>query len=243
MERVAVITGASSGIGAAAAKALHDAGFRLVLGARRGDKLREVGEPLGAHCLPLDVTDAGSVKAFCVAIPQAHILINNAGGALGLDTIAEAKDGDWERMYDTNVLGLMRVTRELLPKLEASGAGHVVNIGSIAGRDPYPGGGGYNAVKFAVRAITQVMRLEWVGKPIRVTEIAPGLVETEFSTVRFAGDTERAAKVYAGLEALSAEDIADCILWAVTRPPHVNIDEMVVKPLAQASATVVKRNV
>ena len=243
MERVAVITGASSGIGAAAAAALHGAGFRLVLGARRMDKLREVGEPLGAHCLPLDVTDADSVKTFCAAIPQAHILINNAGGALGLDTIAEAKDADWERMYDTNVLGLMRVTRELLPKLEASGAGHVVNIGSIAGRDPYPGGGGYNAVKFAVKAITQVMRLEWVGKPIRVTEIAPGLVETEFSTVRFAGDTERAAKVYAGIEALSAEDIADCILWAVTRPSHVNIDEMVVKPLAQASATVVKRNV
>ena len=241
-ERIAVITGASGGIGAATAKALHTAGFSLVLGARREDKLREVAEPLGAKYGVLDVTDAQSVKDFCAAIPTAHILINNAGGAWGLDPIAEAKDDDWERMYDTNVLGLMRMTRELLPKLEATGAGHVVNIGSIAGRDPYPNGAGYNAVKFAVKAITQVMRLEWVGKPIRITEVAPGMVETDFSKVRFSGDEEKAAKVYAGLQPLVAEDVADCIQWVVTRPPHVNIDEMVVKPLAQASATVAKRN-
>ena len=242
MERIAVITGASGGIGAATAKALHTAGFSLVLGARREDKLREVAQPLGAKYAVLDVTDAQSVKDFCAAIPTAHILINNAGGAWGLDPIAEARDADWERMYDTNVLGLMRMTRELLPKLEASGAGHVINIGSIAGRDPYPNGAGYNAAKFAVKAITQVMRLEWVGKPIRITEVAPGMVETEFSKVRFSGDEERASKVYAGLQPLSAEDVADCIAWAVTRPPHVNIDEIVVKPLAQASATVAKRN-
>ena len=241
-KRIAVITGASGGIGAATAQALHTAGFSLVLGARREDKLREVAEPLGAKYAVLDVTDAQSVKDFCAAIPTAHILVNNAGGAWGLDPIAEAKDDDWERMYDTNVLGLMRMTRELLPKLEATGAGHVVNIGSIAGRDPYPNGAGYNAVKFAVKAITQVMRLEWVGKPIRITEVAPGMVETEFSKVRFSGDEEKAAKVYAGLQPLSAEDVADCIQWAVTRPPHVNIDEIVVKPLAQASATVAKRN-
>ena len=241
LERIAVITGASGGIGAATAEALHSAGFSLVLGARREDKLRDVAEPLGAKYAVLDVTDADSVKAFCAAIPAAHILVNNAGGAWGLDPIAEAKDEDWERMYDTNVLGLMRMTRELLPKLEASGAGHVVNIGSIAGRDPYPNGAGYNAAKFAVKAITQVMRLEWVGRPIRITEVAPGMVETDFSRVRFSGDEERAAKVYAGLTPLSAEDIADCILWAATRPPHVNIDEIVVKPLAQASATVAKR--
>ena len=146
------------------------------------------------------------------------MLVNNAGGALGLDTIAQAKDEDWQRMYDTNVLGLMRMTRELLPKLEASGAGHVVNIGSIAGREAYPGGAGYNAVKFAVNAITKVMRLELVGKPIRITEVAPGMVETEFSEVRFSGDKERAAKVYQGLQPLSAEDIADVIQYVVTRP-------------------------
>jgi NADP-dependent 3-hydroxy acid dehydrogenase YdfG len=239
---VAVITGASSGIGAATAVALHQVGFSLALGARRLDRVRAVGEPLGAVCLPLDVTDAQSVEAFCAQIPEAQVLVNNAGGALGLDRIADARDEDWERMYDTNVLGLMRMTRALLPKLEASGAGHVINIGSVAGREPYIGGAGYNAVKFAVRSITQVMRLEWVGRPIRVTEIAPGMVETEFSVVRFAGDAERAAKVYEGMQPLVAEDIADCVQWVVTRPPHVNIDEIVVKPLAQASVTSVARN-
>ncbi len=242
VKRVAVVTGASSGIGAATAVALYQAGFALVLGARRLEKVREVGGPLGAVCLPLDVTDAASVEAFCAQIPAVNVLVNNAGGALGLDKFAESKDEDWERMFDTNVMGLMRVTRALLPKLEASGAGHVVNIGSIAGREAYPGGAGYNAVKFAVRAITQVMRLELVGKPIRITEVAPGMVETEFSVVRFSGDEERAKKVYAGLQPLRAEDVADVIQWVVTRPPHVNIDEVVVKPLAQASATVAARN-
>lgn len=240
-KRIAVVTGASSGIGAATAAALHEAGFSLVLGARRMDRLKEVGEPLGARCLPLDVTEPMSVKAFCEAVPEVHCLVNNAGGALGLDRVADARDEDWERMYDTNVMGLMRMTRALLPKLEASGAGHIINIGSIAGREPYPGGAGYNAVKFAVRAVTQVLRLELVGKPIRVTEVAPGMVETEFSEVRFKGDKERAAKVYAGLKPLTAEDVADCIVWAAARPPHVNIDEIVVKPLAQASATVAAR--
>jgi NADP-dependent 3-hydroxy acid dehydrogenase YdfG len=240
-QRVAVVTGASSGIGAATAAALHAAGFALILGARRLDRLQEIGEPLGARCLPLDVTDAHSVQAFCAEVSAVNVLVNNAGGALGLDRVADSKDDDWEQMYDTNVLGLMRMTRELLPKLEASGAGHIVNIGSIAGREAYPGGAGYNAVKFAVRAITQVLRLELVGKPIRITEVAPGMVETEFSEVRFKGDKERAAKVYAGLQPLVAEDVADCIQWAVTRPPHVNIDEIVVKPLAQASATVAYR--
>ena len=240
-KRVAVVTGASSGIGAATAIALHGAGFDVVMGARRVDKMREIAEPIGARFLPLDVTDLASIKAFCAELPQVHVLINNAGGALGLDTIAQAKDEDWQRMYDTNVLGLIRITRELLPKLEASGMGHVVNIGSIAGRDPYPGGAGYNAVKFAVNAITKVMRLELVGKPIRITEVAPGMVETEFSEVRFGGDAERASKVYQGLQPLVAEDIADIIQYVVTRPPHVNIDEIVVKPLAQASATVSAR--
>jgi NADP-dependent 3-hydroxy acid dehydrogenase YdfG len=240
-KKIAVVTGASSGIGAATAKMLHEAGFGLVLGARRLEKVKEVGESLGAVCLPLDVTDADSVKRFCEQIPAANVLINNAGGALGLDKLEASKDADWERMYDTNVLGLMRMTRELLPKLEASGSGHIVNVGSIAGREAYVGGAGYNAVKFAVKAITQVMRLELVGRPIRVTEVAPGMVETEFSLVRFAGDEARAAKVYEGLEPLTADDIADCIVWAVTRPMRVNVDEIVVKPLAQASASVVAR--
>jgi NADP-dependent 3-hydroxy acid dehydrogenase YdfG len=240
-KRVAVVTGASSGIGAATAIALHQAGFDVVLGARRVEKLKAIAEPLNARYLPLDVTELESVQAFCRELPVVHILINNAGGALGLDTIANARDDDWQRMYDTNVLGLMRMTRELLPKLEASGAGHIVNIGSIAGREAYPGGGGYNAVKFAVNAITKVLRLELVGKPIRITEVSPGMVETEFSEVRFSGDRERAAKVYQGLKPLAAEDIADVIQYVVTRPPHVNIDEVVVKPLAQASATVAAR--
>jgi NADP-dependent 3-hydroxy acid dehydrogenase YdfG len=239
--RVAVVTGASSGIGAATAAALHEAEFDLVLGARRLDRVRAVGEPLNAVCIVLDVTDAGSVEAFCEAVPHVNVLVNNAGGALGLDPVAQAKDEDWEQMYASNVLGLMRMTRALLPKLEASGAGHIVNVGSIAGREAYPGGAGYNAVKFGVKAITQVLRLELVGKPIRITEVAPGMVETEFSEVRFHGDKARAARVYAGLQPLVAEDVADCIQWAVTRKPHVNIDEIVVKPLAQASATVAAR--
>jgi len=241
--KVAVVTGASSGIGAATANALHDAGFTLVLGARRLEKLREIGDPLSAVSFHLDVTDPGNVAEFCSRIPEVHVLVNNAGGALGLDRFADSKDDDWERMYDTNVLGLMRVTRALLPKLEASGAGHIVNIGSIAGREAYPGGAGYNAAKFAVKAITQVLRLELVGKPIRITEIAPGMVETEFSLVRFDGDAERAAKVYAGLQPLVAGDVADAIQWVVTRPAHVNIDEIVIKPLAQASAMVAARSV
>jgi NADP-dependent 3-hydroxy acid dehydrogenase YdfG len=239
---VAVITGASSGIGASAASALHAAGFDLILGARRVDRLHELGDPFGALSMPLDVTSAESIAAFCGRIEKVNVLINNAGGALGLDPVAQADDDDWERMYDTNVLGLMRMTRALLPKLESSGRGHIVNIGSIAGREPYPGGAGYNAVKFGVRAITQVLRLELVGKPIRVTEIAPGLVETEFSEVRFHGDAARAKRVYAGMKPLTAEDVADAIAWAVTRPPHVNIDEIVLKPLAQASATIVARS-
>ncbi len=239
---VAVITGASSGIGAATAVALHKAGYQVILGARRTDKLAEVAASLeNAMYYELDVTDAVSVEAFCAQVPHVNVLVNNAGGAWGLETVANAIDEKWEWMYDVNVLGLMRMTRTLLPKLEASGAGHIINVGSIAGREPYVGGAGYNAVKFAVRAITQVMRLELVGKPIRITEVSPGMVETEFSLVRFDGDTERAGKVYQGLQPLVAEDIADCIEWVVTRPPHVNIDEIVVKPLAQASASVAAR--
>jgi NADP-dependent 3-hydroxy acid dehydrogenase YdfG len=240
--KIAVVTGASSGIGAATARALTRAGFRVIVGARRLDRLREVAEPLGATALPLDVTDAGSVAAFVARVPEeVHLLVNNAGGALGLDRIENAKDEDWITMWETNVLGLMRVTRALLPALERSGDGHVIDVGSIAGFETYAGGAGYTGVKHAARAFTRTLRLELLGKPVRVTDIAPGLVETEFSLVRFAGDAERAKAVYRGMTPLTAEDVADCILWAATRPAHVNIDEIVVRPRDQAAATLVHR--
>ena len=238
---IAVVTGASSGIGAATARQLTVAGYDLVLGARRLDKLKAVAEPLGAKALTLDVTDAKSVVVFCEQIPEVNVLINNAGGALGVESVAEAVDEKWETMYDSNVLGTMRMVRALLPKLEASGQGHILNIGSIAGIEVYPGGAGYTAAKHAVRALTETLRLELLGKPIRVTEIAPGLVETEFSVVRFGGDTEKAKKPYQGMTPLTADDIADAIVWAVTRPAHVNIDSLVIRPLDQATATLVHR--
>ncbi len=238
---VAVITGASSGIGAAAARRLSAEGFALVIGARRMDRLREVAEPFGATAIELDVRDHASVEAFAAQVPRCDLLVNNAGGALGLEPLAQADEAHWRGMWETNVLGLMLVTRALLPKLEASGSGHIINIGSIAGFETYPGGAGYTGVKHAVRAISRTLRIELLGKPVRVTEIDPGLVETEFSVVRFDGDAERAGKVYEGLTPLTADDIADCIAWAVTRPRHVNIDELVVRPLAQATATQVSR--
>lgn len=239
---VAVVTGASAGIGAASAGALAAAGFSLFLGARRLDRLREVARPLGATALPLDVRDPASVAAFAEKLPaRVHLLVNNAGGAHGMEPIAHAVDASWQVMWETNVLGLMRMTRALLPALEASGDGQVINVGSIAGFETYPGGAGYTASKHAVRAITRTLRLELLGKPVRVTEVAPGLVETEFSLVRFAGDRERAEGVYRGMTPLTPEDVADCIVWAATRPSHVNIDEIVVRPRDQATATMVHR--
>ena len=241
--RVAVVTGGSSGIGAATVQRLRTEGFDVVAGARRMEQLRAVTEPCGATALELDVRDRASVDAFASRIERCDVLVNNAGGALGLEPLAEADDDKWRQMWETNVFGLMLVTRALLPKIEASGNGHIVNIGSIAGFETYPGGAGYTAVKHAVRAITGTLRIELLGKPIRVTEIDPGLVETEFSVVRFGGDEDRAAKVYEGMTPLTGDDIADCVAWAVTRPRHVNIDEMVVRPVAQATATQVARGV
>ena len=238
---IAVVTGASSGIGAAAARQLSAAGYYVIVGARRLDKLREIADPIGATARTLDVTDAESVTAFCHQIPTVNVLVNNAGGALGLETVAEADEQKWQTMFDSNVLGTMRMTRALLPKLESSGQGHIVNITSIAGFEVYPGGAGYTAAKHAVHALTETLRLELLGKPIRVTEIAPGLVETEFSVVRFGGDTARAKKPYEGMTPLTADDIADAIVWAVTRPPHVNIDTLIMRPLDQATATLVHR--
>lgn len=243
VKRVAVVTGASSGIGAAAVHQLRTAGFDVVAGARRTDRLREVTDACGARAIALDVRDRASVEAFAAAIERCDVLVNNAGGALGLATVAQADDEHWRTMWETNVFGLMMMTRALLPKLEASGNGHIVNIGSIAAIETYPNGAGYTTVKHAVRAISHTLRIELLGKPIRITEIDPGLVETEFSVVRFDGDAERAAKVYDGMTPLTADDIAECIVWSVTRPRHVNIDEMVVRPIAQATATQVARGV
>ncbi len=242
----AVITGGSAGIGAATVRRLASEGFRVITGARRLERLRAVSEPAGALALELDVTDSDSVRAFAAAAARhagerLTLLVNNAGGALGLDRIEAARDDHWEWMYRANVLGTLRTTRTLLPALIASGDGHVVNVGSIAGFETYPGGAGYTAAKHALRALTRTLRLELLGQPVRVTEIAPGLVATEFSKVRFDGDEERAAGVYAGMTPLTAEDVADCIAWVATRPPHVNVDELVVRPRDQAAATLVHR--
>lgn len=240
--RIAVVTGASSGIGAATARRLCADGFEVVAGARRQDRLHEVTDSINARALPLDVCDTSSVETFCAEIPTCHLLVNNAGGALGLAPVAQADEEHWRWMYDANVLGVMRMTRALLPKLVASGDGHIVIVGSIAGHEPYPGGAGYNAAKFGVRAVAGVLRQELLGQPVRVTEIDPGMVETDFSVVRFSGDQDRADSVYEGVEPLVADDIADCIAWAVTRPSHVNIDQILVKPRDQASATRVHRH-
>lgn len=242
--KTAVVTGASSGIGAATARALASAGFQVFLGARRQERLKEVADSIGAAAipLPLDVTDEASVGAFAGRLPESlHLLVNNAGGAVGVERIEAAIDDKWRWMWETNVLGTLRMTRALLPRLRASGDGHVINIGSIAGFETYIGGAGYTGAKHAERALTRTLRLELLGEPIRVTDIAPGLVETEFSLVRFAGDAERARAVYRGMEPLVAEDIADCIVWTATRPSRVNIDEIVVRPRDQATATMVHR--
>jgi len=244
-ERIAVITGASSGIGAASARQLARAGFHVVAGARRTDRLQALAEEVGATTLALDVTDPASVTAFAAAVRDRHghadLLVNNAGTGVGLDPVAEGRDDDWQATMDTNVVGLLRVTRTFLPLLRAAPHAHIVNLGSIAGFEVYPGGAGYTASKHAVRAITDTLRLELNGEPIRITEIAPGMVETEFSVIRFRGDTTRADDVYAGVQPLTADDIADCITWAVTRPPHVDIDFMVVRPVAQAASYLVAR--
>jgi len=244
LSSVAVITGASSGIGAATAIALGRHGYRIVVGARRLDRIERVAGEDGV-AIRLDVTDEDSVRAFVAEVKRRFgridVLVNNAGGALGLNPISEARDDDWTGMWKTNVLGLMWMTRECLPLLRKSKHGHIVNIGSVAGFETYKGGAGYTAVKHAVRAISRTLRLELNGEPIRITEIDPGLVETEFSLVRYHGDRKAAKAVYAGMKPLTAEDVADCIVFAVTRPPHVDIDEIVIRPVAQATTWMVAR--
>jgi NADP-dependent 3-hydroxy acid dehydrogenase YdfG len=239
--RTALVTGASSGIGAATVRSLAAAGFEVVAAARRLERCEELAKEVGGRALLLDVTDPDSVAELAGALPDVSVLVNNAGGALGLEPIAEADEDKWRQMYETNVMGVMRVTRALLPALEESGDGHVVVVGSVAGVEIYPGGGGYTAAKHAANAVTRTLRLELLGKPIRVSEVAPGMVETEFSLVRFEGDREKADEVYEGLTPLTGEDVADAIAYVVTRPPHVDVDYLSIKPTAQATARDVHR--
>ncbi|EID54007.1 SDR family NAD(P)-dependent oxidoreductase [Saccharomonospora xinjiangensis] len=239
--RTAVITGASAGIGEATARALASAGFHVVLGARRLERLRPLAEELSGTAHLLDVTDAEQVASFAEQVPECHVLVNNAGGAKGLDRIADADEEHWRWMWQTNVLGTLRVTKALLPKLLASGDGHIITITSIAGHEVYDGGAGYTSAKHAQSALHRTLRSEHLGDPLRLTEIIPGMVETDFSVNRFGGDTERAAKVYEGLTPLTAEDVADVVAFAATRPPHVNLDQIVLKPTAQYSGSRVHR--
>ncbi|MFB9467483.1 SDR family NAD(P)-dependent oxidoreductase [Streptomyces cinereospinus] len=242
--RIAVVTGASSGIGAATARQLAAAGYRVVLTARRKDRIEALAEEIGAAggqatAYPLDVTDRAAVDEFATAFQTIGVLVNNAGGALGLDPVATGDPADWRRMYETNVIGTLNLTQALLPKLVASGDGTVVVVSSTAGHGTYEGGGGYVAAKHGAHVLAETLRLELLGEPVRVIEVAPGLVRTEeFALTRFNGDAERAAKVYEGVPGpLTADDVADTITWAVTRPSHVNIDLLVVRPRAQASNT------
>lgn len=238
---VAVVTGASSGIGEATARRLAAEGFEVVLGARRRDRLTAIAEEIGGRAVTVDVTDDAAVAELAASLDRCDILVNNAGGALGLEPAAEPDLDKWRAMYESNVLGVARVTSALLPLLESSGDGRVVVVGSIASFESYPGGAGYTAAKHAVATFTRTLRLELLGRPIRVIQIDPGMVETEFSLVRFEGDRERAEAVYAGMTPLTPDDVADVISFAVTRPAHVNLDRIVLRPRDQASATAVHR--
>ncbi|MDX3747991.1 SDR family NAD(P)-dependent oxidoreductase [Streptomyces sp. AK08-02] len=247
--RIAVITGASSGIGAATARRLAAAGYRVVLTARRKDRIEALAEEINATggqaaAYPLDVTDRTAVDEFASAFKTIGVLVNNAGGALGADPVATGDPADWRQMYETNVIGTLNLTQALLPALTASGDGTIVVVSSTAGHGTYEGGGGYVAAKHGTHVLAETLRLEIVGTPVRVIEIAPGMVKTdEFALTRFSGDTDKAAKVYEGVaEPLTADDVAETITWTVTRPSHVNIDLLVLRPRAQASNTKVHRD-
>lgn len=245
------ITGASSGIGRACAEAFAKQGARLLLAARRLDRLETLAADLRTRfgvevsCFQLDVTSRSEVETKLSQLPEAwskiDVLVNNAGLSRGLDKLHEALIEDWEEMIDTNVKGLLYVSRKVIPGMVARHRGHVINIGSIAGHEAYPGGSVYCATKHAVNAITRSLRMDLLGTPIRVSSIDPGMVETEFSVVRFHGDEERASKVYQGLQPLAPEDVADAVLYMANCPPHVNISEMIIMPTAQASATLSHR--
>jgi 3-hydroxy acid dehydrogenase/malonic semialdehyde reductase len=250
-DKIVFVTGASSGIGMSCARAFAGLDARILICARRADRLKKVTAELkkesGApvHALGLDVRNQLGVEKALAALPEEwreiEVLVNNAGLSRGLDKLHQGLVSDWEEMIDTNVKGLLFVSRAVIPGMVERGSGHVINIGSIAGYQVYPGGSVYCATKFAVRALTKGLRLDLNGTPVRVSEIAPGMVETEFSLVRFHGDTERASQVYQGLTPLSPDDIADAVVWCATRPAHVNVSEMIVMPTAQASPTMVHR--
>jgi len=248
MRRTAVVTGASSGIGAATAERLAREGYHVVLAARRLDRLEEVAARIAAaggnaQVSRLDVTDRAQVDALAAALPACDVLVANAGGALGAEQVADASPADWLTMYQSNVLGTLHTVQALLPKLIASGDGTLIIMGSTAGFTAYEGGGGYVAAKHGTHAIAATLRLELCGQPVRVIEIAPGMVKTdEFALTRYRGDTGKAAAVYAGVaEPLTAEDVADAVAWAISRPSHVNVDLMVLRPRAQAAQHKVDR--
>ena len=241
--RVAVVTGASSGIGAATARTLAAQGFHVVALARRGEAVRRLAEQIGGTAVVADVTDDAAVRALAADLTRVDVLVNNAGGAKGLNTVAEADLDDWRWMWETNVLGTLRVTRALLPALIASGDGLIVTVTSVAALEVYDGGAGYTAAKHAQGALHRTLRGELLGKPVRLTEIAPGAVQTEFSLVRFDGDETRAQAVYAGITPLRAEDVAEVIGFVAARPAHVNIDQIVVRPRDQASASRFSRRI
>ncbi len=240
----AVVTGASSGIGAATARLLAAHGFRVVVAARRAERVRALADEIDGVAVPCDITRAEDVAALAEAAgPSVSVLVNNAGGALGLEPVAEADLDKWRTMYETNVVGTVAVTKALLPALRRPGDGIVVNVGSIAGHLSYEGGGGYTVAKHGVAVVTETLRLELVEEPVRITEVAPGMVRTEeFSLTRFGGDQARADRVYEGVPGpLVAEDVADAIVWTATRPSHVNVDLLVIKPRAQAAPHKVQR--
>lgn len=250
MKKTAFITGATSGIGMATAKRFAEEGFRLIICGRRKERLESLEQELGTktdvHSLQFDVRDKDAVQTSINALPvsfsKIDILVNNAGNAHGLDPIQNGNTDDWDAMMDINVKGLLYVSKAIIPKMIEQKSGHIINIGSTAGKEVYPNGNVYCASKHAVDAINQGMRMDLNEHGIRVGAVNPGLVETEFSKVRFKGDDDRADKVYQGFEALQPENIADIIHFVVTRPYHVNIADLIVLPTAQASSTMVKKN-
>ncbi|OGF57215.1 MAG: NAD(P)-dependent oxidoreductase [Candidatus Fraserbacteria bacterium RBG_16_55_9] len=246
-DKIVFVTGASSGIGAACAEAFSGQGAKILMAARRIERLETLAKrlPTKCHCVQLDVTNHEQVQEVIRSLPsgwqEIDILLNNAGLSRGLDRLHEGKRQDWEEMIDTNVKGLLYITRVVVPGMLTRGGGHIINIGSTAGHEVYPGGNVYCATKHAVRALTQGLKMDLLGTPLRVSLVDPGLVETEFSVVRFHGDTERARAVYKGIQPLTPRDVAEVVLFCATRPPHVNINDVILMPIAQASATLVSR--
>jgi NADP-dependent 3-hydroxy acid dehydrogenase YdfG len=240
--RIALVTGASSGIGAASVRALAAAGLETIAAARRLERCEELAAEVGGRALPLDVADQDSVAALAAAVDELDVIVHSAGGALGLEPVAEADEEHWRQMWESNVAGVMRVTKALLGALRAGIDPQIVIVGSVSGVEVYEGGGGYVAAKHAVRAVAKTLRLELLSERMRITEIAPGMVETEFSLVRFGGDERRAATVYEGVEPLRASDVAEAIAFCVTRPPRVDVDYLGIMPTAQATAKIVDRH-